>query len=395
MKVLYIQHTSVLGGSSKSLFELIQNLPPDVIPHIICPNGKYSDLLIEKGIKVFNILGIPQFDNTRYGYYRKFRWLILLREFFYLPFLFFKILSLRKEKYDLIHINDITQIYSLIFVRLFLSKNIVVHCRAMYSEKDNFRTKILRNILNKFVKVIIPIDKSVSNTLININNKHIIHNGLSLKNINIENKNRDTFTVGIVANFQRYKGIIEFLDAANICINEKKLEIKFNIYGASYQNSKSLKDKLFQLLGFRENLNQIVKEKIYSNKLKHNITLKGFVYTTDEIYNNIDLHVFPSHLNAAGRPVFEAAFYKIPSIVAINNPFDDAIIDGQTGICIKDKDPIALANAIEKLYKNRDLLEKMGEESYKLAHKYYNSKNNASKIYDLYKLILKDKNVQK
>lgn len=226
MKILYIQHTSVLGGSSKSLLELIQNLPSDTDSHVLCPRGQYSDLLKKRGIKVFNILGIPQFDNTRYGHYRKFRWLILLREFFYLPFLFFKILSLRKEKYDLIHINDITQIYSLIFVKLFLSKNIVVHCRAMYLEKENFRTKILRNILNKFVKVIIPIDKSVSNTLININNKHIIHNGLSLENINIENKNRDTFTVGIVANFQRYKGIIEYLDAANICINEKKLEIK-------------------------------------------------------------------------------------------------------------------------------------------------------------------------
>lgn len=393
MKILYIQHVSALGGSSRSLFELIKNLPKDAEVTLVCPEGKYAELLRTEGVRVETILGIPQFDNTRYGHYRKFRWLILLREFFYLPFLFFKIISLRKEKYDVIHINDITQIYSLIFARWFLSKNIVMHCRAMYFEKDNFRTKILRNILNKFVKVIIPIDKSVSNTLMNINNKYIIHNGLSLENINIESKNRDIFTVGIVANFQRYKGILEYLDAANICINEKKLEIKFNIYGASYQNSKSLKDKLFQLLGFREDLNQMVKEKIYSNRLEKDIILKGFVYTTNEIYNNIDLHVFPSHLNAAGRPVFEAAFYKIPSIVAINNPFDDAIIHNQTGICIKEKDPISLAIAIEKLYKDRKLLEKMGEESYKLAHKYYNSKNNASKIYDLYKLILKEKNV--
>ena len=73
MKILYIQHASVLGGSSKSLLELIENLPSDVKIDVLCPKGKYSDLLIEKGIKVFNILGIPQFDNTRYGYYRKFR----------------------------------------------------------------------------------------------------------------------------------------------------------------------------------------------------------------------------------------------------------------------------------------------------------------------------------
>jgi len=393
MKILYIQHTSVLGGSSKSLLELIENLPSDIIPNVLCPKGQYSNLLEKKGIKVFTILGIPQFDNTRYGHYRGLRWLILLREFFYLPFLFFKILSLKKEKYDVIHINDITQIYSLIFARLFLSKNIVIHCRAMYFEKQNFRTKVLRKIFNKFAKIIIPIDKSVSKTLIKVKNRHIVHNGLSLENINIESVNRDTFTVGVVANFQRYKGILEYIDAANICINEKKLNIEFYIYGASYQNHKSLKEKLFQLLGFREDLNTIVKEKIFINNLNNRISLKGFVYTTDEIYNELDLHIFPSYLNAAGRPVFESAFYKVPSIVAIDNPYDDAIINGKTGICIKDKDPIALAKAIEKLYKDRELLEEMGEKSYNLANNYYNSKNNALKICELYQLILKEKNV--
>lgn len=391
MKILYIHHTSVLGGSSKSLLELIDNLPSDVISHVLCPNGQYSDLLEEKGIKVFKILGIPQFDNTRYGYYRRLRWLILIREFFYLPFLFFKILSLRKEKYDLIHINDITQIYSLIFANWFLSKNIVIHCRAMYVDKQNLRTKILKYILNKFSKRIIAIDKSVSNTLIDIKNKKIIHNGLSIEKINIEKAKRDIFTVGIVANFQRYKGITEFIDAANICINEKKIDIKFIIFGASYQNTKTLKEKLFQLLGFREDLNQIVKDKILSNNITDKIILKGFVYTTDEIYNDIDLHVFPSHLNAAGRPVFEAAFYKVPSIVAINNPFDDAIIHNKTGICIKEKDSEELANSIITLYNNKILLKEMGEESYRLAHKYYNSKNNALKVYNLYKIILGSK----
>ncbi len=83
----------MLGGSSKSLLELIENLPSDIIPHVLCPKGAYSDLHESKGIKVFNTLGIPQFDNTRYGHYRKFRWLILLREFFY----FLKFLVLEKK----------------------------------------------------------------------------------------------------------------------------------------------------------------------------------------------------------------------------------------------------------------------------------------------------------
>lgn len=395
MKILYTQHVSALGGSSRSLFELIKNLSSDADVTVVCPEGKYAELLRAEGVRVETILGVPQFDNTRYGYYRGLRWLILIRELFYLPFLFFKIISLRKEKYDLVHINDITQIYSLIFSRYFLSKNIVMHCRAMYLEKQNFRTKILRNIFNKFAKAIIPIDESVSNTLVNIKNKHIIHNGMSIENIHLVSNKREKFTIGIVANFQRYKGIVEYIDAANICINERGLDVKFIIFGASYNNSFSLKERILQLFGFRENLDAVIKEKFDKYEFGDKMELKGYVHNADDIYNEIDLHVFPSHLNAAGRPVFEAGFYKVPSIVAIDNPFDDAIIHNQTGICIKEKDPIALANAIEKLYYDRELLAKMGDESYKLVHKYYNSKKNSLEIYNLYQQIIKEKNVQK
>lgn len=389
MKVLYIQHASVLGGSSRSLLELIENLPSEVTPHILCPKGSYSELLEKKGIKVFTIIGIPQFDNTRFGYYRGFRWIILLREFFYLPFLFFKLIELRKEKYDLIHINDITQIFSLIIARFILSRNIVMHCRAMCSTGNTIRTKVLNWILNKFVKYLIPIDMSVSSTLPNIINKKIIHNGLSLEKINITKKETGEFTIGIVSNFQRYKGVIEFIDAANVCINEKKLDMKFVIFGASYQNTNSLKEKILHLFGFRENLNDLIKNKIINYNLDEKIILKGFIYSTNDIYNNIDLHIFPSYLNAVGRPVFEAAFYKIPSIVAINNEFDDAIINNKTGICVEEKNYSILSDAIIKLFNDRTLLKDMGEESYKLANKHYNSKINAIEIYQLYKKITK------
>lgn len=393
MKILFIQHTSVLGGSSKSMLELIDNLPKDVVVHILCPSGSFYDLCTKKGIKTFSVFGVPQFDNTRYGCYSGWRWLILLREFFYLPFLFFKIISLRKEKYDIVHINDITQIYSVIFANFFLSQNIVTHCRAMYSELQNLRTKILSKILNNLSKVIIPIDMAVSNTLVNIHNKHIVHNGLSIQNINIQKSHRDTFTVGIVANFQRYKGLLEYIDAANICLKERKLNINFNIYGASYQDSKSFIDRILQFLKLRENMTQMVKDKIALNNTDDNIFLKGFISQPDNIYNELDLHIFPSYLNAAGRPVFEASFYKIPSIVAIDNSYDDAIINNETGLCIESRNPLAIADAITRLYEDQTLLRKMGENSYCLAQKYYNSQNNALEIYNLYIGIIHDQHI--
>jgi len=395
LKVLFIQHVSVLGGSSRSLLELIDNLPEDIKPSVLCPKGEFSKLLEKKRIKIFSILGVPQFDNTRIGQYRKFRWLILLREFFYLPFLFLKILKLRKENFDIVHINEITQIYSIILSKIFLG-NTVVHVRSMQSVKKNFRYKVLLKILKKYTDSIIAIDKSVKSTLDASLDVEVIHNGMSLDSITLDKEDKEEFTVGIVSNFQRYKGILELIDAANICINHKKLDINFYIFGAEYNSTKSIKEKIFQLFGFREDMDVIIKNKLTKYNLGNRLKLKGYVHSPNDIYNHIDLLTFPSHLNAVGRPVFEAGFYKVPTIVAIHNEFNDAIINGLTGICIKEKNADALADAIARLYSNNNLLLSMGEESYKLANTLYNSKKNSFKIYALYtSLIDKDNHVQK
>jgi glycosyltransferase involved in cell wall biosynthesis len=197
--------------------------------------------------------------------------------------------------------------------------------------------------------------------------------------------------VGIVSNFQRYKGILEFIDAANICVNKKGLDINFYIFGAEYNSTKSIKEQIFQLFGFREDMDTIIKEKLSKYSLGEHLQLKGYVHSPNNIYNHIDLLTFPSHLNAAGRPVFEAGFYKVPTIVAIQNEFDDTIVNNVTGICIKEKDANALANAIHKLYSDNNLLTSMGEKSYKLVNILYNSQKNTDKIYHLYVRILQDK----
>jgi len=388
LKVLFMQHVSVLGGSSRSLLELINNLPKDVEPTVLCPKGKYSDLLRSHGIKTHTIIGMPQFNNTMVAHYKGLRWLILLREIFYLPFFFLKILSLRKEKFDIVHINEITLIYSLILSKLLLSKT-VMHVRVMMCTKKNLRYKFLLNIFKKYADQIIVIDESVKSSLDDSLSVNIIHNGMSIDNVNIKKVQRDKFTVGIVANFQRYKGTLEFIDAANICVNEKKLDINFNIYGGEYNHTKSMKERIFQIIGFREDMDTIVKDKLKKYALGDYLTLKGYIHQSDDIYNNIDLLTFPSHLNAVGRPVFEASFYSIPSIIAIKDKFDDTIIDNVTGICIKEKDPVALANAIEKLYFDRSLLSSMGSESYKLANTLYNSSKNSLEVYDIYNKLLK------
>ena len=67
----------------------------------------------------------------------------------------------------------------------------------------------------------------------------------------------------------------------------------------------------------------------------------------------MDVLCFPSHYDAPGRPIFEAAFFGVPSIVAVRNPRPDTLVDGETGLAIRPHDADELAEAITRLATHR------------------------------------------
>ena len=122
-----------------------------------------------------------------------------------------------------------------------------------------------------------------------------------------------------------------------------------------------------------------------THSLQNHIVVTGFVDDVQSIYADLDVLCFPSHLNAAGRPVFEAAFYGVPSIVAVKDPPPDTIVDGETGICIDKPDGRLIANAIERLFKNREELEFLGNNAKMLAHQNFDIKKNADALLQVYR----------
>ena len=103
------------------------------------------------------------------------------------------------------------------------------------------------------------------------------------------------------------------------------------------------------------------------------------------MYENIDVICFPSHLDAVGRPVFEAAFFGVPSIVAITNPRSDTFIHRETGLCIEPQNPHALADAIEYFYRHPQEIKRMGGAAQKLAAEQFRIDNTAKRVLEIYK----------
>ena len=371
-----------------------------VKPYLITQKGDVVSFFNKEGIPVIDTLGISQFDNTRYGYYRKHRWLLLFREFFYSFFTLHSILQARRKwkHIDIVHVNEITNILSLVVSYIFFRKPVIIHCRSVQQNINApYRYSLVNSILQKYAKFVIAIDKTVQQSLPKNLKIAIVHNGFYMDNWQLT-KTRDNFDglinvpqgylkVAMVGSLLEFKGVYEFIEAAKICV-DKKLKIFFFLFGGIPDIRNSLKTSILKKIKLFHNVESEARAIIREYGMDGHIHIVKFTMNIKKIYENIDVLCFPSHLNAVGRPVLEAAFFKVPSIVAIDDPLDDTIIDHHTGICIKPMDPKAIADAIEYFYSRPEEIRRMGELVYKLALKNFDIKKNAKKILEIYEQLV-------
>ena len=74
MRILYINNSGFFGGAQKSLLEFLKISGKSISKFIITSNGIFPSLLRKNNIKnIISVIGISSFDNTKYSYYRGFR----------------------------------------------------------------------------------------------------------------------------------------------------------------------------------------------------------------------------------------------------------------------------------------------------------------------------------
>jgi glycosyltransferase involved in cell wall biosynthesis len=127
---------------------------------------------------------------------------------------------------------------------------------------------------------------------------------------------------------------------------------------------------------------------IDTHGLRDRIHLIGFTADISRLYRRMDVLWFPSHFDAPGRPIFEAAFLKVPSIVAVNDPKPDTLIDGISGIAIAPRDASQVAAAIARLANDRALAKTMGEAAYTLATENFSVTRNSEALLQVYRRVL-------
>lgn len=354
----------------------------------LAPQGNAAEFLESAGLAVFKVKGLSQFDNTKFGHYIKLRWLILIREIFYLPFSIYGLYKVKQSHSDfhLIHLNEVTLLPVGILAKLIFKVPLVVHVRSL-QHYQGFISKIFFKLLNHYADSIICIDKTVRASLPNTIPSLVIHNAINLHASEFKIKSNKV-RIGISGVLLRSKGVFEFVAAANILINQRGYDLEFCIAGQNVRKTNKCLNWIYKKLGFSQDVFNELSEYVLNNQLCNHVKMLGLVKDIRDFYQRIDILCFPSYLNACGRPVFEAALNGIPSIVAIKSPMDDAIIHRVTGLVIENSDALILANAIEELINNPLLLEELGKNAKAWASKYYNLQANCALVLNVYRSVI-------
>lgn len=98
--------------------------------------------------------------------------------------------------------------------------------------------------------------------------------------------------------------------------------------------------------------------------------LAGYVESPSELYNSISVYVQPSVTEGFGLGVLEAMGHGRPVIVSEGAGARDVVTDGVEGYVVPIRDPSAIAERLEHLYRNQGLIEAMGRRGREKAMDY-------------------------
>jgi glycosyltransferase involved in cell wall biosynthesis len=397
LRVLYLHFVGPFGGSSRSLYEAISNFPSGSVEALfVTQRGSVRGFFKRVG-EVVETVGLSQFDNTRYSYYRGVRWLVLLRELAYLPFTVQALAKARRRwpHVDLIHVNEFTGLVALWIAKRFFAAPAVVHVRSVPRlDSSSLRTRWVNRMLREEAQGVVAIDDSVRAGLPADLDVQVIHNGFSPRELSdaaapagLERLRADSFKVGFVGNLIRVKGIYELVEAARIT-RDMGLDVEFIAVGDDARPSRGIKHRLLKALGLHQNVRAEIEAEIDKLGLRDRFYLIGFTPDLARVYSCMNALAFPSHYDAPGRPIFEAAFFGVPSIVAVQNPRPDTLLDGKTGIAVSPRSPVELASAIERLVLDRNLTRRMGDAARQLAEQNFDAKENAKQLLNVYRRLV-------
>ncbi len=177
-------------------------------------------------------------------------------------------------------------------------------------------------------------------------------------------KHKKGMKIATLCRLTEQKGINYLLEACNI-LKEKGITHEILILGDGPER-KNL-EKLAENLGL---------EIEFKGAIPHN--------EVSSFLEDCDLFVLPAIGEGFGISLVEAMNCKKPVIGTNSGGIPDIIKEGETGLLVPERDPKALADAIEKLLKDEKLANQLAENGYKYVIENFTSSKIVDRILNIY-----------
>lgn len=378
IKVLFVTHYRELYGANNSLLQLILELrQKGIVASVLMPdyeiqNGNDLGLELDK-------YGISHFDaKIRFDKHQDAKKAALS---------YFRTLLYRKDAmkaiadldFDIIHSNSST-ISTGAYLAKKLGKPHVWHLREFgdldYGMKTPFGKwyqKVIYSGNSNFIAISESIKKHFCPWIGN-QDIRVIYNGIKPSPKRTP-EHHERIEICIVGLLRPNKGQMELMEAVNVLVNERGIK---NLHVSIVGNSEG---------NFDEKISHYIK----LHGLSEYVTLTGRRNDVPELLTKMDIGVMASSNEAFGRSTVEYMMAGLAVVASDGGANKEIIQDGQTGLIYKSGDPKSLADKLELLINDKEMLEKLAENGQLAAENNFSSVANSDAVYSLYKEILEKK----
>lgn len=230
-------------------------------------------------------------------------------------------------------------------------KKVIFHIHGaefelFYNKSPKFFQNFITNILNQ-ADFIIALSKQWGEILSNISsnqNIKILYNPTFIKELN--HIPSETARFLFMGRIEKRKGVYEIIESTKYLQNNNVI---INLYGD----------------GDIDKFKRLIQESAVGEKVQ----IKGWISGNEKksVYDNSDVLLLPSFNEGLPMSILEAMAWGLPIISTPIAGIPEAVEDGVNGFLIQPGDAKSLAEKIDVLVNDKDLREKMGRESYRIA----------------------------
>ena len=380
--VLYVHaNNRDIGGADYCLFKLSAELDKNVFRPVVCLSEKTEvlDLYKNEGIKTYliDMERIKKSKNPLYLAKLLFKFIPTIRRIREI---------IKQENVDLVHGNDLLDIYGPIAARM-SHVPAVQHCR-MILPKSSILKYLLTHITYYINNTVVMISKGVRDEMypfankINVPKITICHDwfdfdsighGTSLADIRQEFSIADgACLIGVVGRLEPWKGQHVFLKAANIVAKEVPYAVFLIVGGAVQGRNRE---------NYKTNLESMAKQ----FGIRDRVFFTGHRNDIADIMSSLDIFVLSSVTpEPLGQVVMEAGACAKPVIASDAGGPPEIITHGKTGYLYPIGDHKEMAKKIIHLLKNPIIASEMGIAAKKNIEQSFNKKTLSDRIMKLY-----------